>query len=617
MKKNTLLTLLFVTLLPLVSLPLIGAAVPGMPFSPGQGQMPPMSEEDLLRWQEEVDAEIAKFVNTLPPEEQEKFHKDVEELTKVMENMSEDELTAFVESMFPAQEGAMPPVIPQTEEPVVVPSPTKPETTPIKEEKPSAADVASAQNTEKALKLLNNLITRIERFLRKANLIPELSGRISQWVAKDKIKEWQADLTWDKLKKDINALDQKLHTIKESMDPKTRKHRYINDFLKNESLFNNLTRLSTTLTSFEPKVEAPATGVGHVHKASRDAIREVLGALTEALYTLDVSAEMDKITASYEPRAKTLREEEEGFAKQALEESKRPRKEGFKREVGTGRSRYEVPASVTSGPDYYGGGRGFTPSYDAIPGYPGAGYDDRFPTPGKTDFPGAGGAAGGAMPHDMSSAKDGKGFGKDADRKAAAGLGEKGEEGKQDKERGPEKPKEEKPEENKAITKKIKKIEGHLKAVEAKLDTEDFAALAKDILNPATPVKESLVNDIFQATDELKKATRATQNFGGDIKFLPANEKKMYGKKIKDMMDEYKEVLEKAAQNASAMKKKINEVSPAKQFAYFGNVAVQEQVVKDNPALAELRPANLNELLKELNGFDVEITKYLPAQEAR
>ncbi|HLF67220.1 MAG TPA: hypothetical protein VI522_06335, partial [Gammaproteobacteria bacterium] len=74
--------------------PMQPAGMPGMPADPSQ-----MTPEQIAEWERQLDQEIQAFVKTLPPEQQEQFHKDVEELTKVMEKMSEDELMEFVGSV--------------------------------------------------------------------------------------------------------------------------------------------------------------------------------------------------------------------------------------------------------------------------------------------------------------------------------------------------------------------------------------------------------------------------------------------------------------------------------------------------------------------------------------
>lgn len=309
-------------------------AIPLRALQPSAGplgdmdQMP--SEAEFLEMQKQMEDEINKYVSTLSAEEQVRFHELVEEETRKMEAMDEDQFNAYVQEMLDEIEKTQQEIAPEV--PVAVEE--KPTVTPVKPAAPVVVPEAPLDETEKALKIINNVITNTESFLRKAQRIPELPGKIDQWVAKDKVSQWQVDLTWETLQSKINELDQKLIHLKER-DPNTKKYRYIVHLLKKESAFNNLVKLRESLNESEPLIEIPEFGLGKVSKESRAAIQKVLSSFAEAIYTLDLPEELDKIFAEFEPRAKELRDEEEGARKKALEESKKGIKESPRKEIGS------------------------------------------------------------------------------------------------------------------------------------------------------------------------------------------------------------------------------------------------------------------------------------------
>src|SRR5579871_2868603 len=64
----------------------------------------PQSEEEFAQWQKEIDSQIDEYVNSLPEDQKKEFYKQVDELTDLMNNMSDDELLEFVETVF-SEEG--------------------------------------------------------------------------------------------------------------------------------------------------------------------------------------------------------------------------------------------------------------------------------------------------------------------------------------------------------------------------------------------------------------------------------------------------------------------------------------------------------------------------------
>lgn len=281
------------------------------------------SQEELLEMQKQMEEQINAYVSTLSEEQQIQFYKEVEEETRKMEAMSEDELNAHIQEMLDEIEKAQT-ELPQPEEPVVV-TPAKPEPVIVVEEKLNEID--------QALKVINNIQTRTERFLRQADRMPELPGKIDKWVSNDQVKEWQIDLTWEMLKAKIELLNKKIIQLKEK-DPKTNKYRYIQYLLNKEDVYKNLVTLSENLTKYEQDIEVPEFGLGVVKKEVRVLIQKILGSFAQAIYTLELPENIDKIIVEFDPRAKELRDEEEAARKKAVEESKKGPKESPRKEVG-------------------------------------------------------------------------------------------------------------------------------------------------------------------------------------------------------------------------------------------------------------------------------------------
>jgi hypothetical protein len=320
-----------------------------------EGGMP--TEAEFLEMQRMMEEEINNYVNTLSEEEQIRFHQLVEEETKKMEAMSEEELNNYVQQMLIDIDETT------KELPQPAPTPIKVEPTPA----PVVTPEVKLDETEKALKIINNIITNTESFLRKAQRIPELPGKITQWVEKDKVSQWQVDLTWETLQGKIENLNQKLIQLKER-DPKTKKYRYIGHLLKKENTYNNLVKLRENLNASEPLVVIADFGLGPITKESRAAIQKVLSAFAEAIYVLDLPEDINKVIAEFEPRAKEIRDEEETNRKRALEESKKGIKESPRKEVGGKGDK-----------DRTRGGQDLTGGYDQGGYYPGGGRSTDYP----------------------------------------------------------------------------------------------------------------------------------------------------------------------------------------------------------------------------------------------
>lgn len=334
------------------------------------GGMPMPSPEELKL----IESEIDNFVRSLPPEQQAQFYKDVEEMTHIMEQMSPDELNAFVEGVF-TDAGLVPPADEASpasiEEPKEMPAPT-PEVT---EQKAEPVVTAPASETQKAVQMIESIIQLTQNFLMKADTIPELPGKIDKWVTQQKLKNLTESLEWNQVRNQIENFNTTLHTLLEK-DPKTKEYRHIGSLIKQESLYNNLSQLQKNLTTNVPKVEVPPFGLDKVSKESRAAIREIMSAYLEAFYSMQIPGDLTKLISLYETRAQELTEEEKKLGEKAYTASSQPRQQDPMGRVGGQGRGYS---------DYYGSSYD-TSSYDPYANYYGGGYSSSYPSSYSSDY---------------------------------------------------------------------------------------------------------------------------------------------------------------------------------------------------------------------------------------
>ena len=531
--KNIRFLLVLVFIFPFLSYGMAPSPAPGAPQMAG---VPPMSPEELSKWQEEVTKEIDQFVNTLSPEEQAQFHKDVDELTKVMSQMSEEELVEFIGGMFP-EEGAAPvPGAPMpAEEPIVCPLPA-----PAPEK---FQPTAPAKSIEAAQKLIDDIIAHAEHFMRKAQIIPELPGKIEQWVEKNKIKEWNADISWEILKNKIELFIQQLHTLKE-LDPVSKTHRHLSDLVQNERLYNNLAHIRDTLVRYEAAVEAPAFGLGKVTSQSRAAIRSVLSKFVEAFYKMDVLEDIKKLLEKYEPRAKILREEEETSRKKAVEESKKER-------VGAPKRETKMPETGKRSTDYTGNDYGY-PSYGYNPYYE-PGYDQYY-------APEQRGGYGAPSGNQAKPGEKGPGGAKGGTPGKTSGGAEAGQKpgGKDEA----VKKKDETPLDAGSI-RKLDKLEKLMQETAQALNQGQLPKIS-DHMFDKSPV------DIETAINYLPAAKKKLKNLLDQIKSFKLNkEQKALAGEIKAIFKDNKAAFENINAQVQKIMAKLNDASADKQYAYF------------------------------------------------
>src|SRR5262249_19186186 len=140
-----------------------------------------------------------------------------------------------------------------------------------------------------AVQLIDTTITSINNFLRKAQVMIELPGKIQSWYKEGKLKSWPATLTWSTFKGHVEELEAKLNKVKDR-DPRTNQFKYLDDFIKDEALYNNLTKVKDSLIKNEPNIELSSFGIDKMSSEARQATRSVLLTLNEATSTLGIPA---------------------------------------------------------------------------------------------------------------------------------------------------------------------------------------------------------------------------------------------------------------------------------------------------------------------------------------
>lgn len=363
------------------------------PPAASPASMPQLSDEDL-KFLEDLGKQIQKEVEQLPtrdqlraqglPEDQilkantkEKFDEDV----KRYSSMSEEELFAEMEkALAEVEKAGIPEAQPEYPSADIYQGPeeSKP-VTPAPVVKPVPSNKQQA-----AIQLIDSLLASITNFLSKAQVMVELPGKIVTWTKDGKLRNWPASLTWNSFRGQVEELQAKLNKIKDK-DAKTGTYKYLNELIKEEGTYNNFIKIKDALSKSVPKITPGSFGIDKMSSNVRQAIRDTLLSLHEAVAVLALPANLDKIIEKYEPTAKKIKESEESAAKRALEESRRGRTPGYTTVGGYPKS----DDNYRGGYDYDRGGGRYSPGVFDAP----AREKDK-PLEDKKDTK-AGGAAGG------------------------------------------------------------------------------------------------------------------------------------------------------------------------------------------------------------------------------
>ena len=502
------------------------------------GQIPAQLSPADMKMLEQMEQEINSFVNTLPPEEQKKFWTDVDDLTKVMNNMSEEELLKFMEDVFKEEAPQAPaPIAPVA----LTPAPEIPKAV---IEKPKDVELAKpitlSKKQEDAIKMIDSLIVKINNFLKKAQIVPDIASKITTWIKKGKLSGLKATTSWASLKSQIEELEKNLNKLKDR-DPKTTKYKYIDALIADEALYNNMTKLENSLAKFEPKIDVPSLGLGKLNRHSRESLRSVIASLNEAITLLDIPAGLEKVFATYEATAQSIKQSEEASVKKALTNkpvSPVPSRVGGRGDRG-GAERFGGPEY----PDFGPGGYGYPDMSYAQPQHRGGGerVGGQEPTPGKGTGGKAPSATGAAKPEEKKKEEE-----KAADDKNMDGY----------------------------INTLSQHFESTIQAIE---DNKKLANIERHIIDSDRPYDATVSKDINAACDALTNAAKSLRLIKRRLKTLKPAQKTKYIKLVKDTFKDYEKDLNKIGGQVVSIKNRFNDlqskISPEKQAGYFGIVA--------------------------------------------
>jgi hypothetical protein len=193
--------------------------------------------------------------------------------------------------------------------------------------------------------------------------------------------------------------------------------------IADESLYNNLIQLQTSLNSLVPTINLPEFGIQKLSTQSKNTIKDILNKYTEGFYLLSIPQSLDALFEKYAPEAEKIRSAEKAGADRALESAR-------------GMRTPASPETAGIGSDSYGYGYGYD-SYNPYSDYNYNPYDSYNPY-GDYNYPsdynygsdtsssnaggGKGGSRGGNGGGSSGSRRDKEEPGKESDKNKPKGI---------------------------------------------------------------------------------------------------------------------------------------------------------------------------------------------------
>ena len=582
-----------------------------------QGAMPQMQnfEAELA----EANKAIEEYVASLPPAEQAEFNRQVEDMSRMFENMSEEEFEKFLGEMF-------------TEEQMMEPNPFETSEPTVQEVVEVTLSADDKKKVETAIKVLDDVINQSNLFMVIINSSPDLPNRINRWAAKGVLANWQAGLDWDKLKIELENFVQKLYKALEQ-DLTTKKYKYLFELIADEALYNNIIQLQSSLNALVPTINLPEFSIQKLSAQSKTAIKNILNKYTESFYLLTIPKNLDVLFEKYAPEAEKIRAAEEAATKKALEASK-----GIRTPAAAMQAGMEAEGGYDFGYNPYGG---YEPYYGGgyEPYYGGEGYKPDYGG-GYGDY-GSGGGGG----------RGGRGGESAGETSRTGGEGKS----KEEKEREEKKKREEKqfiP--NYEIERAIADIKSGLEDIAAAMAVDETTGIPKSLAMLDEMLKKPEVDVILAGStlpmvdkklsvidEAVKKISSKTLN-ATDLAHYQSEIKKAFAKNDKelktllDQIDNFelktedeKEAAKKAApktapgEETTPTKIEVSDLPVATQWAYFGantsllpsgdeNAKLQEQITAP-VSLFDIKK-KLVELRKNIDTFQ---KKKAPAEKKK
>lgn len=357
------------------------------------GMMMP-NMQDFEKELAEANQIMEEYIAGLPPAEQEEFNRQVEQMTKMFESMSEDEFENFLTEMF-------------ADEPMMINEPNPFDF--IQPEQEEVVGVALStedkKKAETALAILDDIIAQSNLFMVIVGSSSDLPNRINSWTQKGNIPHWNQGTDWESFKKELESFIQKLYRAEEQ-NPITKKYKYLLELIADEALYNNLIQLQTELKALVPTINIPEFNIQKLSAQSKKAIQSILSKYAECFNLLTIPKALDTLFEKYAPEEEKIRADEEAAIKRAQEAARMGRTPAAATEAGFEADSYGYgdyygnyyggydPYSYGGGygSNYYGGGYDY-PDYGSYGGYDYGSGTGR--TGGDSGGRGRGGSGGG------------------------------------------------------------------------------------------------------------------------------------------------------------------------------------------------------------------------------
>lgn len=577
--------------------------------------MPNMNMEDFERELAEANRAIEEYVASLPPAEQAEFNKQVEEFSRMFENMSEDEFEQFLGEMF-------------ADEPMMMePNPFDNIQTAPQEVVPEV--VLSADDKKKvetALAVLDDIIKQSNVFTVIVNSSSDLPGRIDQWGKKGEIPHWQTGADWIALKTEIEAFIQKLYKAEEQ-DLTTKKYKYLFELIADEALYNNLIQLRTELKNIIPTIDIPEFSIKKLSTESKKAIKTVLGKYTESFYLLDIPKALTTLFEKYAPEEEKIKAAEEAATQRAKDAARMTRTPAAKTEAGSedygygdygygGYDNYYSPYG-----DYgYGNDYGYSPNYGSYGG----------------DYGGYGSGGG------RSGGGSGSGSGSSGGS-SGGGTSDKEKEEKEKKDKDKKKKETRTPNyEIDTLLKDIKKDLEEIKSTMTEIEEENIKPTKlADLVTHIT--QDEKIDEIIAGyvlprvvDKKLSNIEAALKKLSDKAVRLNAEDLLHYQKEVDKLFADYKKELDTLSEAISSFEKKTEEekeaakrspkkalaegekeiidietLSPVKQWAYFGGSALPLSTNDEEKKLTDtITPVSLFDIGKKINKLRTDVKQF-------
>lgn len=512
--------------------------------------LPQMSPEEMQQFEAEM-AQLNQMLEGLSPEEQEKVLNEMvqEAMEEVKKDLSDegkellDKLNDTGDISDEDFEKLLNELAPQ-ENSKEQPEPTKPQ--PISKEQPKIILTTAHQ---KALDLINSLIDRTNLFIVKASTIPELPGSISKWQREKKIN-WQPNLTWNKFKSDLDSFVSKLEQLKKQ-DPKTQQYNHLDELIKDETLYNNLSKVEKVAVQYEPLVEEIAPIGGQtVPEESKNAIQKLLTQYNEALYILNLGQAIDELFGKFEPKAKEMRKAEQEAKIAAEQEAKKTRRSGAPVTGGIAQKDYNQSFDFDDNfDDYYPEFQDSASQEAFIPSYEPPRQDSFLP----------------------SSREFQKGATPTKDNDSIKPTREKEEESMSQGQKSSAWPSSSKKKSSTETAKKAEKAQDFLKQVAEFISTNKTLSsdLEKEVQGPSYN-EQTIKEDLPNLEGLLRNAQRLMNEFYASIQNKPTNIKNRLIKDLKTSTNKSARTIQEFVARLAKIESRINSLTPIKQYLYFG-----------------------------------------------